>query len=47
MCNLKIYPMQEKKVISAAKSVFDIEYEVKNSLRDATNLGIPRRLTGV
>ncbi len=49
MCKLKIYPISEKEVVSAANSVF-IEtgkYEVTNTLHDATKLGIPRRLTGV
>ena len=49
MCKLEIYPISEKKVVAAVNSVY-IEvgkYEVRNTLRDATELGIPRRLTGV
>lgn len=47
MCNLKIYEMPEKDVISSVKSVFDIKYNVKTTLQDANKLGISRRLTGV
>lgn len=50
MCNLKIYPiLSEKKVVSKINSVFTEtgKYRVETSLKDANDLGIPRRLTGV